>query len=103
MNPMFKETQRFTQWWIWLILIFVGAIPLVGIYKQLILGESFGDKPMSNTGIVLFAVFIFGMIALFAIMRLNTYMDKQLIRMQFISFVKKEVYWRDVKSAEVIN
>ena len=46
MNIVFKETQKFSQWWLWLILIGIGILPILGIYKQLIIGEKFGDKPM---------------------------------------------------------
>jgi hypothetical protein len=50
MKIMFREEQKFTQWWLWVILIGVGIFPVFGIYKQLILGEKFGDKPMSDPG-----------------------------------------------------
>ena len=49
----FLETQRFTQWWLWLIIIGSFAIPLYGAFTQLVLNKPFGDKPMSNTGIVI--------------------------------------------------
>ena len=57
-----KETQKFSQWWLWLILIGIGILPILGIYKQLIIGEKFGDKPMSDLGIIIFALFVFSLI-----------------------------------------
>ena len=65
MNIVFKETQKFSQWWLWLILIGIGILPILGIYKQLIIGEKFGDKPMSDLGLIIFAVFVFSLIAMF--------------------------------------
>ena len=30
MNIVFKETQKFSQWWLWLILIGIGILPILG-------------------------------------------------------------------------
>ena len=45
MKTQFTEKQKFTQWWLWLILISIGIIPIIGIYKQIILGKPFGVIP----------------------------------------------------------
>ena len=103
MKIRFKEEQKFTQWWLWLILIIVGLIPVYGIYKQLIKGEVFGDNPMSDTGLVIFAIFVFGIIALIWFMRLNTEIDQKEIRITFIPFTKKNVEWKNVKTAQIVN
>jgi hypothetical protein len=57
----FKEEQRFTQPWMWIIMIVslsVGIIPIVaGLYVQIIEGRPFGDKPASTqTLIIIFFV-----------------------------------------------
>lgn len=58
---LFKEEQRFTQWWLWLILIasvLAVLIPFVwGIYSQTVLDEPFGDQPMSTEGLVITGIF----------------------------------------------
>lgn len=103
MKIEFKEEQKFTQWWLWLILFGIGVLPIIGIYKQLILGEKFGDKPMSGFGLIIFCVFIFGLIAIFWFMRLKTEIDQNEIRMNFFPFVKKRVNWKDIKKVEIVN
>ena len=103
MKIEFKEDQRFTQWWLWLILIAIGLIPIFGIYKQLILGEKFGDKPMSDLGLIIICVMIFGLIALFWFMRLKTEIDNNEIRMHFFPFFKKQVHWKAIKTTEIVN
>ena len=103
MDIHFKEEQRFTQWWLWLILIPIGILPVVGIIKQLILGEDFGDKPMSDFGLIFFSFFAFSLLGLFLIMRLKTEIDQNEIRMSFIPFVKKRIKWTEIKKAEVLN
>jgi hypothetical protein len=103
MKIEFKEEQKFTQWWLWLILIGTGILPIFGIYKQLFIGEKFGDKPMSDLGLIIFALFVFGLIAMFWLMRLKTEIDQTEIRMSFFPFVKKRVAWKEVKNAELVN
>src|SRR5690606_32273006 len=103
MKTEFKEEQKFTQWWLWLILIPVGILPIFGIYKQLILGDKFGDKPMSDLELVILTIFIFSLIGLFFIMKLKTSIDKNGIQMSFFPFVRKKVNWNEIKNIEVIN
>jgi len=103
MNIVFKETQKFSQWWLWLILIGIGILPILGIYKQLIIGEKFGDKPMSDLGLIIFAVFVFSLIAMFCFMQLKTEIDQNGISMHFFPLVKKRVNWKEIKNAEIVN
>ena len=103
MKTEFKEEQKFTQWWLKLILIGVGVIPIFAIYKQFILGEKFGDKPMSNLALVIFCVFIFGLITMLWFMRLKTEIDPKEIRISFFPLVKKQFNWKEIKKAEIIT
>ena len=77
--------------------------PIFGIYKQLILGEKFGNKPMSDPGLVIFAIFIFLLIGLFLTMKLKTSIDKNGIQMSFFPFTKKKVNWNEIKNTKVVN
>ncbi|WP_235982900.1 hypothetical protein [Kordia aestuariivivens] len=78
-------------------------MPIYGIYKQLFLGEQFGDKPMSNVGLIILAVLIFVVLAMFYVIRLKTEIDNYEIRMHFFPFVKKRIHWTAIKSAEVLD
>jgi hypothetical protein len=103
MKIEFKEVQKFTQWWLWVILIGIAVIPIYGIYKQLIIGEKFGDQPMSDVGLIIFSIFIFGLLTLFWFMRLKTKINQEDIQIDFYPFVKKRVHWKEIKSAEIVN
>jgi len=103
MKIEFKEEQKFTQWWIWLILIGLGVVSIFGIYKQLILGEKFGDNPLPDIGLIIVSALIFSMIALFWFMRLKTEIDQVEIRINFFPFVKKRVSWKEIKNAKIVN
>ncbi|MEZ4921413.1 MAG: hypothetical protein R2792_20125 [Saprospiraceae bacterium] len=103
MKVHFKESQKFTQLWILVPIILAGLIPLFGLYKQLVLGGSFGNKPMSNTGLVIFLLFELALLLLFWKMRLDTEIDERGIRVRFFPFVNKHIDWRSIKKAEMIN
>jgi hypothetical protein len=49
----FREEQRFSQWWLYLLLGGVAAGTTIlfsfGIFKQLVHGQPWGDRPMSYT------------------------------------------------------
>jgi len=94
---IFKEEQRFNQWWLKAILIGLGVIPIVGIYKQLILGEAFGDHPMSDLGLIVFSLFVYLLIAFLLIIRLETEITSSEITMKLYPLLKKKVYWYDLK------
>ena len=103
MESEFKEKQKFTQWWLWLFLIGLGLFHVYGLFKQLIIGKDFGDKPMSDIGLIMFALLPFGLLFLFWYMKLETVIDQKEIRIKFTPLVKKAFKWEDVKSATVLN
>lgn len=103
MKTEFKEEQKFNQWWLWLILIPMGVLPLIGIYKQLILGEKLGDNPMSDINLLIFSIIMFSLVGLFLITKLKTSIDKNGINMYFFPFIKKSVDWQQIKNVKVVN
>jgi hypothetical protein len=68
----FQEEQKFTQWWLWIILIGIGTLPVFEIDKRLSSREKVGINPMSDLGLILFCLAIFSLIGLFWFMRLKT-------------------------------
>lgn len=59
---LFIETQKFTQTWLWilLIIIFISQFVWIGLamYHQLFLGEPWGNKPMSNVVLISTALWV---------------------------------------------
>ena len=47
---LFKETQRFTQWWLWIFLIGMLTLPIYGMVQQFILGEPWGEQTNARLG-----------------------------------------------------
>ena len=52
----YKEEQRYTQWWVWLLLLSsfaVAVIPLwYGVYVQISTGAPWGNKPITTDKLV---------------------------------------------------
>jgi len=103
MNREFTEKQKITQWWLWLILIIIGTIPIIGLYKQLILKQLFGDNPMSDFALIIFSLIIFLIIGMFFLIALETEISDKGINMKFIPFVEKKIKWNEIKNAELIK
>ena len=72
---------------------------IYNLYQHFIIGE----KKISDLSQIIFSIVIFGVIVLFWRIRLNTKIDQNEIRMKFFPFVKKQIRWKDIKSAEIVN
>jgi hypothetical protein len=83
---LFTEKQRFNQWWIWLVLLGINGLFLYGIYYQIIGGEPFGDKPMSDNGLLLTFGFTLLFTLLFTSLRLDTLIKKDGVYARFFPF-----------------
>jgi len=104
---VFKEQQRFTQTWFILILIIAVAIPLgIGVYgiiKQLIYKIPFGDKPMSDIGLIFFTFSMLLVTFLIFYIKLITRIDEKGIHYQFFPFhfSMKTISWDNVHKVGV--
>ena len=103
MKIEFKEKQKFTQWWIWLILIGLAVIAVYGVFQQVLFGIKFGNQPMSNLGIIIFTLFVLGFIYFNWYITLTTEITNDGIKMRFVPFVKKEIKWSELKSVKIVN
>lgn len=100
MEMQFKESQRFNQWWIYALLIFLLGISVWAVYQQIILGIPFGNKPVSNTMLIFTTLAPFGFATLlFRILKLKTEINEEGFRYRFFPFhwSKKEIKWDDVE------
>lgn len=107
----FIETQSFNQLWLWLILGISGISTIgifgFGFYKQIILGQKFGNNPMPNISLII--VFITTVIVFFLIFlllrfaKLTTEIDENGIRFKFFPFHRKykEYHWDMIDNCEV--
>ena len=83
---LFVERQKFKQWWLWLILLGVNALFLSGVFKQVMGGQQFGDKPMSNTELLVTTALTVILTLLFVSFHLDTIIRKDGIYVRFSPF-----------------
>ena len=83
---IFTESQKFKQWWIWLILLGVNGLFLFGVCKQVIYGQQFGDKPMGDIGLLILTGLTIALTLVFTQLRLYTKISKGGIYVRFFPF-----------------
>jgi hypothetical protein len=101
----FEERQHFRQWWLVLILAAANFIFLYGIYQQIFAGELFGDKPVSNTGLVIAFIIVFLLSAAFYLVRLETKIKDDGVYVRFYPIIRKFSFypWERIVSANVVK
>ena len=102
-NLSFKETQRFRQFWIWLLVICIVGLYGWGFVQQIILGKPWGTKPASDTILILISIIPVCILFLFLTARLETEINENGIYYKFIPFHFKryKIDWTDVEKAIV--
>lgn len=59
---VYGEVQYSRQWWLWLVAgvspIIIIALAVYAVYVQIILGKPFGNKPISDTALIIVAACI---------------------------------------------
>ncbi len=90
----FKETQRFTQWWLWVILLGSWAAMLYAFWIE---------ANFDVISLISFSVFALGLPILFWQMRLMTRITEDGVFVRFIPFHFKEQFysWESIESAQV--
>ena len=69
---LFTERQKFKQWWIWIILLGINGLFIFGVFRQVIDGQQFRNKPMSNTKLSITIGLMFLFTLVFMTFRLDT-------------------------------
>lgn len=101
--PSFTEIQKFTQWWLWALLVAVALLPLYGLYRQVVLEEPFGNNPMPDWGLVVFLIGTLALLGFFAFIELRTEIDASGIRMRLRPISKETFPWDRIERVEPIT
>lgn len=94
----FREEQRFTQYWLWVLLVLVITAVLLPIfaalYAELIEGRSFGENPSSTATLLIMFFMVAGLssgiLVLFWRTKLVTVVNKDGISLRFPPFFSRE-------------
>jgi hypothetical protein len=100
----FEETQRFSQLWLWIVILGVSIIMLFQVPIGLI--HNSGDAPMTTANIIILIfslVFVVGINALFYFARLVTKIDDGGVHITFHPFFSKTktFSWDEIEKAYV--
>lgn len=84
----FREVQRFSQWWVWLMIIGIAILQWYAFWVQIVRGIPFGDNPGPDWMIILFAV-LFGICVpwLMWVSRLVTEVQPDALYVQLFPFM----------------
>jgi hypothetical protein len=100
---IFKEEQRFTQWWLWVLVGGILLIPIYGIVQQIIFNEPFGDNPMSDLGLIITFIVNLIIFVFFWMLELQTTITKDGIAINFLPLAKKRILWSEVEQAQIVK
>lgn len=103
MKIHFHEIQKFTQWWLWLILITTIVAPIIALVKHYILSDFVVEDTDESDSMIIFAAIMLFVMLLFAIIKLETEIDEKEIRMKFFPFINKKIPWSAIKNVRVLN
>jgi len=92
LDVSFRETQRFTQTWLWLVIALIVAMGWWAFIQQIFLGCPFGNRPASDPVVfVVWALCGFGLPLLLMSCRLITEVRGDGLHVRFLPF---HVRWR---------
>lgn len=97
----FEESQKFTQWWVWLILIGAFLMPFIIYYDEIKQGQFTLSAVSGDLSIPL--VITFFIVVGFLFLKLKTTINDQAIKIHYFPILKKEFKWEDIQSAKVIK
>ena len=105
----FREVQQFRKWWIWIPLLLscvcVVALFGYGMHKQLILGEQWGERPMSDAALVVvgpLSIFVtLGSAYLMYVVKLVTEVREDGIYIRFYPLRSRKISFSEITKCAV--
>lgn len=96
MKPLFQESQRFNQWWLWVLLIISSVAPAIILYKE------FTNNSLTSGSLSALIILLL-VIVLFVVLKMKTTITQKNIQLVYFPFVWKTINIDDIASMEVIN
>jgi Family of unknown function (DUF6141) len=100
---LFEESQRFSQKLFRIILLLVSGLFVYAFIHQVLMGVPFGNKPLSDRGIIAALLFLSIFNLLFYSMQLVTTIDEEAISVRFypFHFFPKRFEWSQLQDVIV--
>lgn len=100
---MIEEKQKFSNIWLWLLLLLINFWMLYAVIQQLIFKIPVGSNPAPDLGLVVAFLTTFSILVLFKIMYLKVLGNKTTLTIIFFPFVRKEIPIKDIQRVEVVT
>ena len=105
----FCEIQQFRQTWIWVLVLPISLFIIIlfgyGMIKQLVLGQPWGNKPLSDTALAiigpLWILFGIGLALFFYSTRLITEVRDDALYIRFFPLTQQRIPFEDISRCEV--
>ena len=94
----FREKQKMTQWWIWVILIGLAGYWFWDLFQQLT-----GIKTLNITGLIVGFIITGSVILLFYFLELETCYNEEGIKIRYSFLTNQLIKWDRIRSAEIIT
>jgi len=99
---MFREVQKFHQWWVWLLVYGLAALTWYGFVQQIILGQPFGSNPASDWMMWLIALlFGIGLPVFFHRLRLIVEVRDAHIYIRYVPLVTRQIPFAEIERYQV--
>jgi len=96
----YKEEQKFTQLWIWLLILVLSGIWIWQLVQQVFMGKPFGNNPTSDPGVIFTGLFPVLTIILFRLLTLETIINDEGVHYRFKPFQRKS---KVIKASDIVR
>lgn len=103
MNLQFKEEQKFSFWWLWLILIGMTVFQLWQIFDTMSTNYTINLHRLSQSTLLLPIVISLASLLFFYTLKLKTTINSEGIYVHFFPLVKRHTLWKDIEHLHVIR
>ncbi len=104
---IFKEVQKFTQWWLWLFLlvpIFFALLKIYNMYENLVTDSGFGSFSIVMPLSYWIGVLIYVSTLLFILFsKLTVMITDTEIKIRHLLFFRKSIMLSDVVTSEIVS
>jgi hypothetical protein len=99
----YYESQRFRQWWLWLIVVIAASLPVIILAVEHILDKSLSDHPTTLREVLITTAFSAVGLLLVASMKLETRINGAGVHYRFVPFhfSYQSILWEEVAEAYI--
>ncbi|MBD3402572.1 hypothetical protein GF420_06730 [candidate division GN15 bacterium] len=100
-QPLFSESQRLTQPWVWILVVLIALLAFWSFIQQIVFNQPFGGNAAPDWLLwTLLAAFGVGLPTVLAMARLDTRVYRDRIHLRYVPFASKSISLDMIESVE---